>query len=122
MVSVPDPALFGIAYAMLGPLVSEGAVVLEGAVQAFAYAMLGSLGFGGGVLLFWKRSCEHRRNVRVCKLVLVLSYELLKALRSPSRHNAFAGESTALFGTDPSATKSHRTSPMQHARVSYHTE
>ena len=51
MVSVSDPALFGIAYAMLGPFVSEGAVVLEGAVQAFAYAMLGSLGFGGGVVI-----------------------------------------------------------------------
>ena len=44
---VPNPALLCIAYAMLGPPVSEGAVVLEGAVDALHTQCLAP-GFGGG--------------------------------------------------------------------------
>ena len=50
MVSVPDPAPFGIAYAMLGPLVSEGAVVSAGAVQALRTQCLVPSVSEGGVV------------------------------------------------------------------------
>ena len=45
---VPDPAGFCTAYAMLGPLVSEGAVVLEGAVDALHMQCLFPLVSEGG--------------------------------------------------------------------------
>ena len=48
---VPDPALFGTAYAMLGPLVSEGAVVSEGTVDALRTQCLVPLVLEGTVVL-----------------------------------------------------------------------
>ena len=47
VVSGPRSSWFCTAYAMLGPLVSEGAVVLEGAVDALCTQCLNP-GFGGG--------------------------------------------------------------------------
>ena len=120
----PIQLFFCFAYAMLGPLVSGGPVVSEGAVHSSCTQCLAPVSEVAVVLEALMRTrtkcpCS-RPGAGACAVLRAL---LLRALGSPSRQKSLSWRvHCPLWHKFCRNQAAIELSPTQHARVSYHTE